>query len=363
MIQDRILKIMKGLNTFSQDDIIIMADVDEIEADEILAEFIKEEKIIPIDKNKFKYQPAQKSLTFRLVEKQKIQLVKDNNITFRQAAEYFLTNYAQENLTPSTYKTYRSLINSNLIPFFWKMELKNITQYNLKEFIELKSKQGMTNKRLNSHVTLFGNMFNKFKEWGFVSESPYNGIINVKFEKKCSIQILNVSEVQTFLKTAKTSYPYLYLPALMILSTGIRKAELLALKKEDIDLTNRKININKTLCEKGLLFPKVRTVIRQVNIPENLVLKLYQVIKNKQQDDFVFYDTSLSWFTQDKRIRIEFAMLVKQLKFPRITFNELRHTYAYSALQDGMSVDSLHKQLGDYLLQATMDKYGDFIKN
>ena len=46
MIQDRVLKIMKGLNTFSPDDIIIMADVDEDEADDIIAEFIKEEKIM-----------------------------------------------------------------------------------------------------------------------------------------------------------------------------------------------------------------------------------------------------------------------------------------------------------------------------
>ena len=362
MIQDRVLKIMKGLNTFSQDDIIIMADVDESEADKILAELIKEEKIISINKNKFKYQPTQKCLTLKLVEKQKIQLVKENNITFRQAAEYFLTNHASINCTPATYEYYRSIIRFHLLQFFKNRKLTEIQTKDIKEFIELKYKEKMTTKRINGCVTLLGSMFKKYIEWNFIAESPYNGIINVKFQKTQKIQIFNVAETQILLETSRIKYPEIYYLLLIMLSTGLKRTEVLALKKEDFDFKNFKIYINKTFFEGKILIPKTKSIIRQVGIPENIALEINTILKSNKDEDFVFYNSKLSPLTIDKRIRKSFLALLGELNLPKITFNELRHTYAYNSLQEGMSIDYLHKQLGDYSIQATMDKYRNFIK-
>ena len=363
MNQEKILKIIKGLNTFSLDDIVMMTDIKEAEVKSVLKKLIQEEKIIHIndDEYRFSNKSFSKKITLRLVDRPDTKIIKNNNILFVQAAEYFLINHASVNCTPSSFKTYISINKTHLVPFFGKIELKNITQNDIKEFIELKQKEGLTNKRLSNCVTLFGNMFKKFKEWEFISESPYNGIINVKFIKEPKIKVLNESEVKSLLNAAKNKYPSFYPLILLILSTGLKKGEILALKKEDIDLKNRKISINKTLYEGELLIPKVKTVIRQVDIPENIINKLNKVIKNKEESDFAFYDISLSHFTTGKHIRENLADLLKQLKLQRIAFNDLRHTYAYNFLQQGMSIDYLHKQLGDYLIQATMDKYKDFI--
>ena len=362
MIQDRVLKIIRGLNTFSSDDILVMCDVNEDEAEEILAELVKEEKIIPIG-SQYKYLNKTGNLksSLRLVKKTDKKTILNKNVSFKDAAEYFLTNHVLQNCSPTTFKTYKSLIKHHLNPFFGKMEIKSITQEHIKEFIELKLKEGLQNKRINSCLTLFGNMFNKFKEWEFISDSPYNGIINVKFSREVKIQVLNNYETDILLKTAKTFYPKLYLFVLLILSSGIKKSELLALKKQDINLKNLKINVNKTMFANKIIIPKVKTIIRHVDIPKNIVPEVKKAIKGKTDDDFVLYDRSLSWFTQDRQMRIDFSKLVKQLKLPYITFNDLRHTYAYDALQNGISIDYLHKHLGDYSIQSTMDKYREFI--
>ena len=55
MIQDRILKIVKGLNTFSQDDLVIMAGIYEDEAEEVLAELVENSVIAVIADDKFKF--------------------------------------------------------------------------------------------------------------------------------------------------------------------------------------------------------------------------------------------------------------------------------------------------------------------
>ena len=364
MTQDRILKIMKGLNTFSQDDIIIMADIYENEASKIIAELVKEEKIISVgDKYKYLNKISDRKTTLQLVEKPEIKVNQNNNINFKQAAEYFLVNYASINCTPSTFKTYASIIKVHLTPFFGKMNLKDITQKEIKEFIDLKQKQYVSNKRINNSVTLFGNIFNKFKEWGFISESPYNGIINVKFPKENNVRILEETEVNSLLEKSKTDYPNLYPLILLILFAGLKRAEILALQKKDINLINKKISINKTFFEGKIIIAKFKSIIRQVDIPENIIRQIKQVIKYKKEDDFIFYEPILGSFTIDRQMRKQLSGILRALNIDKLTFNDLRHTYEYNRLQERMSVDYLHKQLGDYSIQATMDKYRDFIKN
>ncbi|NLE63850.1 MAG: site-specific integrase [Bacteroidales bacterium] len=357
------MKIIKGLNTLSLDDIIVMTGFNEDEITEVLDKLISNGVIDKFLENEYRYVnkiPERKG-TIRLVEKPQKQIIKDKNILFIDAAEYFITHHAMENCSPSSLQTYISITKAHLIPFFGKIKIKNITQNKIKEFIELKQKENLSTRRIRNCVTLFGNMFNKFKEWEFISDSPYSGIINVKFTRENNIRVLSKTEVNFLLKKSKTKYPKLYQIILLALLTGMKRAEILALTIEDIDLKNRKININKTIFEGEILIPRFKATFRQVDIPENLVPKLKKIIEKKKHDDFIFYDKSVSWFTQDKYIRINFTKFIKDLGLERITFNELRHTYAYRILQDGMSIDYLHKQLGDYSIQATMDKYRDFI--
>lgn len=362
MTQNKVMKIIKGLNIFSVDDFIVMTGLDEDEAKGILADLVQEGKIIRRG-NEYRYlnRNSLDKISLKLKDKANRVIVEKNNITFLQAAEYFLINHAFKNSSPTTFKTYKSIIKHHLNPFFGKMQLKNIIKKDIEQFIELNNKERMSHKRLHKCISLFGFMFKKFTEWKFLSESPYNGITNIKFPKNNKIQVLTDIEIDNLLRGAGADFPELYLPILLILTTGIKKSELLALKKEDFDPENLKINVCKTIFEGKILEHKFKTAIRQVDIPESIAPKLYEVLKNKSGNDFVFYDTSLSWFTQDRRMRVEFSKLVKQLKLPRITFNELRHTYAYRSLQNGMSIDYLHKQLGDYSIQATMDRYREFI--
>lgn len=363
MIQDRIFKIIKGLNTFSPDDLMVMADIDEIEAEAIIANLIKNGKIVFLEKNKFKYQQKSKKMTFSLIEKQKKNSKICKNIYFFEAAEYFLSNYAKNNCTPSTFKTYKTITKTHLIPFFGKMKLSEITKDEIMKFIEFKQKnENISNKHLNNCITLFGNIFKKFVEWELISESPYCGIINVKFEKKAKIHILKESETSELLKTAKTKYFCIYPIILLILSAGLKKAEILALQKQDIDLKNRKINVTKTYYEGKILVPKTKTTIRKINFPENISLELENILENKKDEDFIFCNLRLSPFSMEKKMRKSFLNLLEILQLQKMNFDDLRHTYACNALQQGISIDCLHKQLGDYSIQSTMDKYRDFIK-
>ena len=140
----------------------------------------------------------------KIKEKCPYVVVNSSDIKFKEASEYFLYNYASQNCTPSTFKTYKSLIKSHLHQFFGKIELKSINQNHLKEYIDLKQQEKLSRKRINNSLTLLGNIFNKCIEWRFIAESPYSGIVNIKFSKKSNIQVLQFSHYP------KTIYKYFY---------------------------------------------------------------------------------------------------------------------------------------------------------
>lgn len=363
MNQDKVLKIIKGLNRFSPDDIEVMTDFCEAETQDIIEKFLSDGLITKLSELEYSYVnkiPERRGI-FRLIEKPQVKAIPDKNINFQQAAEYFLTNYVLQNCTTSTYKTYNSSIKSHLTMFFGKMDLNCITQQDIKNFIGVKLQEKLSDKNIRNCVTLLGTMFNKFIEWGLILESPYNGIINVKARIKPNIKVLKETEVNHLLKILKTNCRNTFIITLLILSTGLKKVEILGLKKQDIDLKNQKISINKTLFEGKILPLRTKTAIRQVDIPENIIPELKKSIRNKQSDDFIFYDMSTSYYTQDKCMRHQFRIALNQLNIDQFKFDNLRHTFAYNALQRGMSIDYLHKQLGDYSIQATMDRYRDFI--
>ena len=363
MNQDKVLKIIKGLNKFSPDDIEVMTGLEESNVNRLLDKFLSDGVISKFSESEYRYlnKIPERREVFRLIEKQEIKIIPDNNITFQQAAEYFLTNYVVHNCTPATYKTYKSSIKSHLLIFFGKMELKTITQHHIKEFIELKAKEKVSDKNIRNCITLLGTMFKKFMEWEMVTSSPYNGVINVKKEKRHNIRILNTSQIKYLLGKSKSNSIILYQFIMLALSTGLKRAEIFALKKEDIDLKNKKITVNKTLYTGKIIMSRAKTTIRQVDIQDSIISQLEKSLENKQENDFIFYDIKLSYYTQDKRLRVIFSSMVKQLNLEKFAFDELRHTFAYNCLQQGRSIDYLHKQLGDYSIQATVDKYRDFI--
>ena len=55
MIQDRVLKIIKGLNTFSSDDIVVMTGFEEPEVSNIIAGFINAGTVIKTSADKYNF--------------------------------------------------------------------------------------------------------------------------------------------------------------------------------------------------------------------------------------------------------------------------------------------------------------------
>jgi len=174
MIQDKILKIIKGLNTFSQDDLVIMADIDEFDAEEVLAELVENSVITKVSDDKFKF--------IEKIRKIKRPQVQKGKIGFITASQNFML-ISEQKCTPSTFKSYKSTLNKHLIPFFKNFRISDIKPENIDEFIEVKIGESLSNKSIDNIVKLLGSIFEKALKDRYIQFNPARAV--KRFGKNC----------------------------------------------------------------------------------------------------------------------------------------------------------------------------------
>ena len=363
MHQEKILKLAKGLEIFTQDDVQCFCNLNKDEIEETLKILLKENKISKISDNRYKLnlQSKHKAYSFELVETIKEKAFDNQNITFIQANKYFLSEHVYNNCTPSTFRYYSSISRNHLIPFFKNIELKEIDINDIKRLIKDNEIKRLDTKFSKNIVTLLAQMLRYFENKGFIKRNHNFQIKNIHNSKKQIIKLLSEVQVQEMLDIAKKEFKELYPILIVAIYTGLKKSEILALKINDIDIKNNRININKTLYLNELLPIKCSSSLRQIEIPYQVKKAIKKQIKCKNPDSLVFLNPNLSPISSENKLKLQFEKLKNRLELKNFKFNDLRHTYAYKSLQAGMSIDYLHKQLGGYSIQATMDKYKDFI--
>ena len=152
--------------------------------------------------------------------------------------------------------------------------------------------------------------------------------------------------------------------AFVLMYTGLRRGELLALKKEDIDLEERIIVVNKSIEFEGNT-PKVKNQtktesgMRTIPILDILYEPLANLKKATKKGEFIFGGTQPFSKTQ---IYKKWKRLTETLGI-NITQHQLRHTYAKILYRAGVDAKTAQGLLGHSDISTTMNIYTEFSKD
>ena len=296
---------------------------------------------------------------------------------YKELAELWLKSY-EMTVKPQTFIATKRMIHNHLIPVFGDIKLDKLSVSYIQGFINDLSKEFAhfgTVHSINKRVLQYGVSLQ------LIPFNPARDVILPKVVKPDNkaikfIDYDNLKALMSYmekLSNKKYSYYFDYVLYSVLLATGCRFGEAIALTWSDIDFENATIDINKNYNRSVDIVgtPKSKAGFRVISIDQKTV-NLLRLYKNRQRQLFtdisseapeVVFATPTRKY-QNTAIRQEsLDRRLKEIDCPRFTFHAFRHTHASLLLNAGISYKELQYRLGHGTLAMTMDIYSHLSKD
>jgi integrase len=307
-------------------------------------------------------------------------------IRFRDFATQWLESYAAHKVKDSTLRSYRDIVSNHLVPAFGDHILTNITTAMLQRYVgdrlkapkpvaisqkkahgteaaeEMKKPpQTFKSKTVINELVVAKEMFKHAMRWGYVKANPAEYVERPRVELK-EMETLTPDEVRRFLEQSPPRYRALFLMAVV---TGMRRGELLALRKRDIDWKNSQIQVNRSVWKGKFGTPKSKASIRRIDMSPYLALELRKHILASQNNelDLVFPNSEGNLIDPDTMVKRKFLPALQKAGIRKIRFHDLRHTNVALRIEQGQNVKYIQHQLGHASIQTTLDRYGHLVSD
>ena len=189
-----------------------------------------------------------------------------------------------------------------------------------------------------------------------ITENPCKNVSLPKIEHK-EMQTIPAEQLPAFLEEAKASgvYEMYYI----VLSTGLRRGELLGLKWEDIDWKDGIITVRRQVARvDGEIVEaplKTKNSYRAVSISPQAVEVLEQQ-KAKTRDAYVFPSPNGGPISPDS-VNNMLKRVLERAGIPKVRFHDLRHTAASTMIANGVDIVTAATELGHASPTTTANMY------
>ncbi|MCW1397184.1 tyrosine-type recombinase/integrase [Streptococcus agalactiae] len=296
--------------------------------------------------------------------------------TYKELTDLWLENY-QMTVKPQTLVNTRQFLRNHILPVFGDMQLDKIHIAHIQSWVNklaFKIVNYGVAASINKRILQYG------VSMQLIPFNPAREVILPRPQKAGAnrIKFIDKEDLKTFLdymeRLAPTAYNYYFDSVLykLLLATGCRYGEAVALEWSDIDFNNATINITKTYNRivKQVGTPKSKAGIRIISIDNKTILMLKQY-RNRQRQLFfetgarapaLVFSTTISKYPNSDARTKSLRQRCKEAGIPQFTFHAFRHTHASLLLNAGIGYKELQHRLGHATLAMTMDTYSHLSK-
>jgi integrase len=305
------------------------------------------------------------------IEKQlylgKNSVIKHKEILVKDWLKQWLDVYGSQ-CEAGTFITRKFYTENQLISHLGNYKLNQLTKIEYQKFINLMLKKYARTTVQTIH-SIFSTAINKAVDEELITHNKYRNISIKKDDRLSDIKenFLTKEQVDTFLEAAKASKPHHYMFASLIIRTGLRKGEAIALTWEDINFEEGTLSVNKARGKNGLKAPKTKSSIRTIAIDNTLIseLKTFRTWqkKNKIKYGQVYIDSPCVLTNADGSPLSEFGTnkiidsILKKTNLHHISPHGLRHTHAIMLLESGADIKMVSDRLGHSSIDMTANVY------
>lgn len=293
-------------------------------------------------------------------------------ISERQTVGQFMATWLEviaPTIRATTLKRYGELARIHVLPALGKLQLAKLTPQHLQQLYAQKLADGLSPTTVRHiHVTIHRALKEAMRT-GLIQRNVAD-LTTPPRKARYDVTALTVEQLKTFLVAAKGDrLEALYV---LVLTTGMRSGEVLALRWGDVDLTCGMLQVRSSLTRLRGQFsfsePKSARSRRQVTLTAMAVaaLSAHRVRQLEerlalgdawQDNDLVFPLQDGSPMNGIHLLRYQFHPLLRQAGLPIIRFHDLRHSCATLLLGQGIHPSIVASLLGHSTITVTLDVY------
>ena len=297
--------------------------------------------------------------------------------TFKEYGNSWITTTAPASCKASTVCSYEDLLRLHVLSVFGDMKLQEINRGKLKDFFAAKTLEGYARSSVSHMKAVISNILNNAVDNEII---PTNVSLGIKLPQKKkngdeeegdgAVDTLTAEETNLFLETVSEHFPKDYPLCLLLLRTGMRTGEALALRWGDIDFNRRFIHVQRGLSRKKIETPKSGKS-RRADMSQQLAetLAAYRTECKKRgfalglgdAPEYVFTNERGGFIAPSNWRKRVFWKVLEKAGLRRIRIHDLRHTYATLRIAKGDSITDVSNQLGHYSVKLTLDVYNHWL--
>jgi integrase len=288
-------------------------------------------------------------------------------LTFKEAAERW---WAVDGATfkGGTRDSYQNILDLHILPTFKERELASITMTDVEDWWARVRAKGFSHKYLGNIRAVLVSIFRRAVTAGILTRNPVEAIrgrLGREDREVRQAEWLTEPELTAFLGAAAQREPRYYPFFLTIASTGLRPGEAMALQVGDMDVQHFRLAIRRTIRKHRVSSPKSGKP-RTVDSPPSSMAVLRGWIDTVRAEAAVrgqeatwLFPSRTGQPMDEAPIRAAFRRCLKAAGILRhLRLHDLRHTYASLALQRGVPLVVVSRQLGHASIAITADIYG-----
>lgn len=310
---------------------------------------------------------AQALLNKLLREKDMGTLLETSRESLNDYLDRWLSAAAKPRLRASSYDDYERLLKYYIRPELGATPLQKLTALNIQAVYAGMTARNLSPRTVQYTHRILRNALEQAVKWRLLIYNPAQHVELPKQERR-EMHFMTDEESRRFLTAARTSLHYAFFT--LMLSTGLRPSEALALRWQDVDLNRHALRITRTVRRHGGVWlfdePKTKKSRRVVDYPVSLneVLLEHRVKQTELigEGELVFSSLEGTPLHEKNMLTRYYRPLLKAAKLPeKMRLYDLRHTHASLLLLAGVHPKVVSERLGHSSVVITLDTYSHIV--
>jgi integrase len=308
------------------------------------------------------------------------QLVKIDKGSYVSPSRMKLATFLRENwlpsladIRPSTRDSYVRIIEAHIIPALGTIELAKLQPERILRLYRDLSTAGLSPKTIRNVHGVLRTALGAAVLWSYLESNPATRMKPPKLKSVKSRSrdrtVWGPEELRAFLRA--TADDPMAAAWRLLITTGMRRGELLGLRWADLDLGERTATIRQTLVvvnyEVTISEPKTEAGERTLSLDPDTVasLRTHQASQAAERLAMgrLWVDTGLVFTApggeaiHPQRFSDWFQQRIRRAGLPRIRLHDVRHSYITAGLEAGVPMKVMSERAGHSTLAITADLY------